>query len=99
MTIDKLSGSPRHGSMPQEPMSPADNPLLEQRVRRLEDSVAQLQDLRQLEDRVTERLALRLAPTRTADGIMDPPPRHLPAPTAVLAHPATVYADSSYAAA
>jgi hypothetical protein len=36
-----------------------DLPALEQRVRRLEDAVAQLQDTRYLEDRVLERLAAR----------------------------------------
>jgi hypothetical protein len=36
--------------------------VLEQRVRRLEDVVAQFQDTRQLEERVAERVSSRLAP-------------------------------------
>jgi hypothetical protein len=94
--------------MPQEPlssmspMSPTDNPLLEQRVRRLEDSVAQLQDLRQLEDRVTERLARRLAPTQPSNGILDTPPssadpqRPLSAPPRIFTQSDTLHGEGSY---
>jgi hypothetical protein len=76
-------------------LPPSDPGLLEQRLRRLEDSLAQLQDLRQLEDRVTERLARRLTPPANGS-IMEPAPRPLPAP-AVLSHPTNVYTDSTFA--
>src|SRR5262249_58323073 len=49
-----------------------DLPALEQRVRRLEDAVAQLQDTRYLEDRVLERLASRgrLSAVRDSAGLI-----------------------------
>jgi hypothetical protein len=81
--------------MSDQPLPPPDPGLLEQRLRRLEDSLAQLQDLRQLEDRVTERLTRRLTPP-PGGNIMDAPPRPLPNP-AVLSHPTNVYADPAYA--
>jgi hypothetical protein len=69
---------------PREPH--AEWTALEQRVRRLEDAVAGLQDTRQLEDRVAERLAARTRAglPKDATGIIVEASRHLlPAPPPV----------------
>jgi hypothetical protein len=51
---------------------------LEQRVQMLEVSVSELQDTRQLEERITERVATRIPP---------PPPPEPPAPLPLLREP------------
>jgi hypothetical protein len=68
---------------------------LEQRVCRLEDAVAQLQDTRPLEERVVERLAARLplapAPTPIPAPLPAPVPEPVPSPTpAPAADPAAM---------
>jgi hypothetical protein len=54
---------------------------LEQRVRRLEDAVAQLQDTRPLEERVVERLAARLPLAPAPAPMPAPMPAPVPPPT------------------
>jgi hypothetical protein len=89
------------GSISEQPLAangetPAENPqnkrpeMLEERVRRLEDAVAVLQDTRHLEERVVERVANRLnrsAPPAGAEptGIVVHPGRRLVPATAVAA--------------
>jgi hypothetical protein len=63
---------------------------LEERVRRLEDAVASMQDTRGLEDRVVERLAERITrpPARTATGVLvEASRRMLPAAVSLVQSP------------
>ncbi len=91
-------------STPEDARLPVADPLLEHRIQRLEDSIAQLQDLRQLEDRVTERLSRRLAPTALAGSIIESAGRMIEAPRPLTAPPApistapapSVHADSAF---
>jgi hypothetical protein len=89
--------------MPELPSDATDPQLLEQRVRRLEDSLAQLQDVRQLEDRITDRLTRRLISSGTNSGIVDQgarvadPPRALTTP-AMFSHPSILHTDTSLTA-
>jgi hypothetical protein len=64
---------------PGEPLV-ANTVSLEQRVRRLEDAVAQLQDTRLLEEHVLERLAARLPPPPPPEPTLAPMPTSTPAP-------------------
>jgi hypothetical protein len=61
--------SPAENGNPPEAsrQAPEADASLEQRVRRLEDAVAQLQDTRQVEDRIVERLAQRRTETAVRD--------------------------------
>jgi hypothetical protein len=77
-----------NGPAPGEPMV-ASPVSLEQRVRRLEDAVAQLQDTRLLEEHVLERLAARLPPPP------EPTPAPLPVPAPAAApDPAAMIMDA-----
>jgi hypothetical protein len=95
---DPLEGAvrepPREREAParqdEAPAGPPALTTLEERVRRLEDAVAGLQDTRQLEDRVVERLADRSRAdlATNATGIMIEAGRHL-LPTPPLAERAS----------
>jgi hypothetical protein len=59
-TITEQPAAGPNGETPSE-QTPNGTPGLEQRVRRLEDAVATLQDTRPLEERITERVSRRLS--------------------------------------
>jgi hypothetical protein len=77
---------------------------LEQRVQRLEDAVASLQDTRPLEERISERVAARFQlrpgpPPDVADKVvtsLPPPPVPNPLPSAAGPPPASVLAPHSW---
>src|SRR5262245_46471515 len=73
-----------NGPAPGEPMV-AGTVSLEQRVRRLEDAVAQLQDTRLVEEHVLERLAARLPPPPPPEPTPVPLPAPAPAPASAPA--------------
>lgn len=81
---------PPPGDPPREGADPR-VPALEERVRRLEDVIATLQDTRALEDRVVERVAARVGPAngngvRESAGLIIEAGRHLlPAAVGALA--------------
>lgn len=70
-------------------------PALEQRVRRLEDAVATLQDVRQIEERIVERVAERLhvatlpAPPEETGGAIVATARVPPTPIEATVRPVT----------
>jgi hypothetical protein len=69
-----------HGGTTHPPVNPADS--LEQRVRRLEDAVAAMQDMSPLEERLVERVAQRVQQQSSATGsgssnLLFDPGRHL----------------------
>jgi hypothetical protein len=76
-------------------------PILEERVRRLEELVAALQDTQALEERVAERVAARAAPApdngvRAKAGLLFEAGRHLlPAAVGALAEPAAAPAPAA----
>jgi hypothetical protein len=76
------------------PHDPADLtlPSLEQRVRRLEDAIAVIQDARQFEERVVERLTDRLS--RNPVTAIREPGRLIDAPRATLLPPAPPPAET-----
>jgi hypothetical protein len=77
--LQTSADAPEGAAAPDALAPPAD--ALEQRVQRLEDAVAALQDTRPLEDRVVERLSERLGikPPAREPAPREPPPAHAPA--------------------
>src|SRR5262245_31041207 len=76
--LQTSADDPEGAPAPDAPPTPADS--LEQRVQRLEDAVAALQDTRPLEDRVVERLSSRLGLELPAREAAPREPVRAPAP-------------------
>jgi len=84
MTSGEASAA--NGPAPVDGAPPVRAELLEERVRRLEDAVAHLQDTKQLEERIAERLSSRLT-RNSSEAIQESPPARgkRPPPTATFA--------------
>jgi hypothetical protein len=78
--LQTSADDPEGAPAPDAPPAPAPADSLEQRVQRLEDAVAALQDTRPLEDRVVERLSSRLGIELPAREPAPREPARAPAP-------------------